>query len=297
MSGLGLFRLPRSASKYRKGILQTGFESKDQARAEDALRARWLERPSLLKSKLVDQGAAAKLAARLTRSAQSNAFPKSLSCARFMRKKRLAVVSSIWALVHEQAADPVNTVTIISGKWTTSPESLMQLDPRKLLNGLRTDLNRCGAAKADGGLIGFLHGEFEPNRRLYQPHCHLVATGEMSDVLDQLRDLDKYQPVRGNDLDAIPIASPVRIQRRPLSNMPLPLTYLLKSYWPSRWVSDLRPDGSYDRKYDSARIPEPYHSQALLWLDQWGLKDITLMMGMFVSKDGLKLRIPVLGRK
>lgn len=293
MSGLGLSRLPRSASKYRKGILQTGFESKDQARDEVALRARRLKCPATSKSDLVDQDAAAKLAKKLKRSAKSAKFPRSLACARFMRKQRLNVISSLWAMVHEQSAAPVHTATVISGKWTTRPEDLMQLDPRKLLNGFRTDLNRCGAGDAEGALIAFVHGEFEPNRRLYQPHCHLLAIGEMSDVVDRLRDLDKYQPVRGDNLDTVPIACPVRIDRQPLSNMPLPLTYLLKSYWPSRWVSDVRPDGSFDRQRGGSRMPEPYHSQALLWLDQWCLKDITLMMGMFVSKDGLTLRNPL----
>lgn len=293
MSGLGLTRLPRSAARYRNGILQTGFESKDQARAEVALRARRLKCPAVSKSDLIDQDAAAKLAKNLKRSAKSAKFPRSLACPRFMRKQRLGVISSLWAMAHEQSAVPVHTATVISGKWTTTPEDLRQLDPRKLLNGLRTDLNRCGAVGADGALIAFLHGEFEPNRCLYQPHCHLLAIGEMSDVVDRLRELDKYQPVRGDNLDTIPIACPVRIQRRPLSNMPLPLTYLLKSYWPSRWVSDLHPDGSYDRQRNTARISEPYHSQVLLWLDQWSLKDITLMIGMFVSKDGLKLRNPV----
>lgn len=293
MPGLGLTRLPRSAAKYRKGILQTGFESKDQARAEVALRARRLKCPAASKSNLVDQDAAAKLAKKLKRSAKSAKLPRSLACPRFMRKQRLNIISSLWALVHQQSSVPAHTATVISGKWTTRPEDLGQLDPRKLLNGLRTDLNRCGAAGADGALIAIIHGEFEPNRSLYQPHCHLLAIGQMSDVVDQLRNLDKYQPVRGDNLDTIPIACPVRIQRQALSNMPLPLTYLLKSYWPSRWVSDLRPDGSYDRQSGIARIPEPFHTQALLWLDQWSLKDIILMMGMFVSKDGLKLRRPI----
>lgn len=293
MSGLGLSQLPRSAPKYRRGILQTGFESKDRARAEDALRARRLECPAASKSDLLDGDAAAKLAKRLRRSAKSAKFPRSLACARFMRKHRLNLISSLWAMAHEQAAGPVQTATVISGKWTTRPEDLMQLDPRKLLNGLRTDLNRCGAGDAEGALIAFVHGEFEPNRQLYQPHCHLLVVGDMTDALDRLRTLDKYKPVRGDDLETIPIACPIRIDRRSLSNMPLPLTYLLKAYWPSRWVSDVRSDGSYDRQQGTARMPEPYHSQILLWQDQWSLRDITLMMGMFVSKDGLKLRNPL----
>lgn len=295
MSGLGISQLPKSASKYRKGILETDFESIDQARAEDALRARRLKSPANSKSDLLDQDATAKLAKRLKRSATSAKFPRSLASARYFRKQRLDVISPLWALAHHQSAAPINAATVISGKWTISPEDLMDLDPNKLLNGFRSDLNRCGAGEADGALIAFLHGEFEPNRRLYQPHCHLLAFGGMSNVLVRLRDLEKYKPVRGDEPGTLPIARPIQIEFRSLSNMPLPLTYLLKSYWPSRWVSDLRPDGSYDRQHGTARITEPYHSQVLLWHDLWRLEDVSLMMGMFASKDGLKLRNPIRG--
>jgi hypothetical protein len=210
-----------------------------------------------------------------------------------MRKQRLNVVSSIWALLHEQATAPFHVATVISGKWTTSPDKLMRLDPRKLLGGFRTDLNRYGGGVGNGALIAFPHGEWEPNRGLYQLHCHVLAIGDALDALDRLRTLDKYKRVRGDEFGTIPIAKPIQIERRSLSNMPLPITYLLKSYWPSRTVSEVHPDGTFDRQQKTARMPEPYHSQVLLWQDQWCLKDMTLMMGMFVSKDGLRLRNPI----
>jgi len=36
------------------------------------------------------------------------------------------------------------------------------------------------------------------------------------------------------------------------------------------------------------RIGEPHHSQALLWLNRWEIADLSLMVGLRVTKTGLR---------
>ncbi len=107
----------------------------------------------------------------------------------------------------------------------------------------------------------------------------------MIDVVDRLRNSRNYRSVRkGDELRSV---QRVRINRS-LTNLPAPLTYLIKRYWSARWEGVLG-DRAVRQSYPS-RIPEPRHSQLLLWLDQWSLKDMCLLMRLEVGSAGLRLR-------
>jgi hypothetical protein len=109
----------------------------------------------------------------------------------------------------------------------------------------------------------------------------------MIPVVDSLRTLPNYRSTRTlPNGEWSPVFRRVWIRRKPLFNLPDPLAYLVQSFWPSRpvYISD---DGKRRRVREKRRIPEPYHSQVLLWLDQWRLVDLTLMIGLRVTKSGL----------
>jgi len=74
--------------------------------------------------------------------------------------------------------------------------------------------------------------------------------------------------------------------RAPLTNMPAPATYVMQSYWPSR-AYFLDADGKERRVRRKRAIPEPYHSKLLLWMDRWEPKDLALLIGLRVTREGL----------
>ena len=179
------------------------------------------------------------------------------------------------------------TFTIIPEQWECTPEELSNVDPRRLLANFRTDLYGKGTAKASGWLFAFIHGEFDPVARVFRLHVHGFATGGMLAVLDRLRKMDNYRSVRKlPDGEWNPVYRRVWIRRKPLINLPSPLTYLVQAFWPSRPIY-ISKEGKRRRVRDKQRMPEPYHSQVLLWLDRWRLADLTLMVGLRVTKSGL----------
>ncbi len=183
--------------------------------------------------------------------------------------------------------------TIIPSSWEFTAEQLLAVNPILLLAALRTALYEMGAATATGWIFLGLHGEFDPKAKVYRLHVHGIAYGGMAQVVDRLRSLPNYATSRWlPDGSPSPVYRRVRMTRKRVNRLPRPLTYLVQSYWPARalWVSE---DGRRRRARRKRRLPEPYHSQVLLWLDKWSIDDLTLMIGLRVTKNGLTQTKPV----
>lgn len=183
--------------------------------------------------------------------------------------------------------------TIIPASWEFTAEQLLAVNPVLLLAALRTALYEMGAATATGWIFLGFHGEFDPVAKVYRLHVHGIAYGGMVQVVDRLRTLPNYKTSRLlPDGSPSPVYRRVRMTRERVNRLPRPLTYLVQSFWPARalWVSE---DGRRRRARQKRRIPEPYHSQVLLWLDKWSIDDLTLMIGLRVTKNGLTQTKPV----
>lgn len=284
MGRLSISSLPYPPETYRISRLTDGpsgrpiFETRMDTRAEDCHRATSLAK-AVSQHPSDDPTAALDLARRLA-SAQS-CDRRTLASSRYMRRVRLRLIGALWPLIARGPWTPneVSSFTAIPRGWSFSPGTLETADPQKLLSRLRSQLNRAGAKDADGFLIAHLHGECEPQDRRYQLHAHGIAAGGMIAVLDRLRATPSYTSdglVRGR----------MHISRKPLRDIPYPLGYPFKSYWPCRRIGMVGGEGLIKRQRGHHRIPEPYHSQVLLWLDRWSASDLTLLMNLRVGRDG-----------
>lgn len=262
---------------------ELGFEAKSASKAEDQLRSRLLRSTASRYQDLIDVDRAADLARRLE-SPGWKAQGWSGASSRHMRRFRRRFISALWQLTRESpwSSESWSTFTAISRSWEFTPRNLHTVNPQLLLEGFRGQLRRAGCGLADGALIACIHGEFEPLRQVYQLHLHGLASGEMVEIIDRLRRLPSFKsgPV---------ITSPIRISRQPLEAMPYPLGYVCKSYWPCRRIGPVGADNLIKRERNARRIPEPFHSQVLLWLDEWQIEDLTLLVNVRVGRNGFVL--------
>jgi hypothetical protein len=183
--------------------------------------------------------------------------------------------------------------TIIPKSWEVTADKLPATNPKLLLKALLAALYRCGANNAKGWIFAGLHGEWDSIGKVYRLHVHGFADGELVGVIDRLRELPNYETRRYLDDGSLnPVYRRVRVSRKPLEHLPLPITYRLQSYWPAKAlvISD---DGKRVRARRKKRIVEPQHSQVLLWLDRWSISDLTLMVGLRVTRTGLIQTKPV----
>lgn len=274
--------------RYRPSLAQpteTGaqFESVEACEIEDRLRQRSITRAARLgtQARLYDADRARRLAARLNYKAGSRRPPRSLCCSLYMRRVRDRIFSHLYLLT-ATSRHRVTTFTAVKRGWEFSPEQLLAVDPDKLLCGFLSDLNRRGASEADGWLIGFMHGEYETPEGIFRLHLHGIVAGGMINVLDRLRNGPNYNHRPGDN-----VRFRLRIARKRLSNLPYSLAYCLKSYWPWKHVVDSPHGRRRTRRHK--RIPEPYHTLVLLFLDHHSINDLVVMKHLRVAGGGLSL--------
>jgi hypothetical protein len=175
-----------------------------------------------------------------------------------------------------------------TGLWVPA-SNLGNADPNLMMRRLASDLDRSGITGASGYLLAGLHAEFDIRREGYDFHYHLVAGGGKAKALKNLRRMPKYSAPRTEPWEQGLSERPrVRISRKHLTNLPDPLLYVIQSIFPHR-PTKLHADGSVTRSKNRYRIPEPYHTELLLWLDHWSISDITLLNGLRVTCAGFEL--------
>jgi hypothetical protein len=292
MGGLGLKDLALPPDRFRvdkrtrnpDGVIR--FETVADSRREDARRERGLTR-TIARGILdpAEVARARRLQEELERSAKTGELSQSLASHLFMRWLRLRIAGHLWKLMRLRSQN--TTVTIIPRRWEFTPEQLEGVDPRKLMRAFRTDLYRAGIKELDGWLFAYLHGEFDPNAKLYRLHMHIACSKAVVPVLDRLRTMGSYKSTRLlPDGSPSPVFRRVWVRRKRLEKMPDPVTYVVQSFWPSRPIY-IDENGNRSRLRQKGAIREPYHSQILLWLDRWTIQDLTLRVGLKVTRKGL----------
>ena len=287
MARLPITDLPLPMPRYRpdraRPCIRTrhSFETLEDAHAEDLFRARSIRTACWSADAPLDRDAALALADRLERSGSGEVEFESMASKVYMGRQRIAIGGALWKLAanHPDA----RTFTVAPRGWVYTAEELLRLNPSDLINSIRSALNRVGAGKTSGFLIFSIHGEFDASSGLFYLHVHGLADSPMLAAIDRLRKRPKYRRRRSKGEKR----TRVRLGRIALTNLPYPLTYIYQSSWPKRWRGEI--DGVEYRGGKRHRIPEPYHTILLLWLDRWSLRDITLMMGMSVRRNGLTL--------
>lgn len=292
MSGKSLANLPPPPAEYRAdrttyradGLIT--FETRKEAYLEDMVRACLVKKQAPGFGKR-DCKAALLLASKLASQAVGEDTYDSPASALATRRTRLKLVAEVWKILDGTPQDQVATATLIKRGWCIAADSLADCDPRALLAQLRADIRRTEAFKPGGFLIAGLHADFEPNEQRYQLHAHLLAKGSAIEAVDRLRHMSRYRSSSSDD-DDDHVRQRVRLSWTPLTNLPDPITYLFQPFWPSRWIGT-SPEGESIRQRIKARIPEPYHTEWLLWMDRWRFDDLVLLMGARIGREGLVL--------
>ncbi|HEV7252001.1 MAG TPA: hypothetical protein VGN97_02725 [Mesorhizobium sp.] len=306
LSGRSALRSPKAADQRSTPCCcigaaqsnQSAFETADEAQAEDRFRAKglrmvlpqhgpagWLKmrhvhwlakwRASGQTMPPLDYEAGWALVAALEADLRGGLPPRTLASSLSMRSIRQAVVEGMLTGFEPYSNEQLRTFTLLNQNWVFTPEALDGVHAARLVRQLRTHLHRAGVLDLPCPLIAFLHGEFDPVAGVFVLHFHGATTAPKAQALHELKGKWGYVKSRTR-------AAPVRC--RPVRDRARQFSYLLKSYWPSRGVRDQ--DGVLMRDRKGHRIPEPFHSQVLLWLDRHNLADITLMNDCWSPRSG-----------
>jgi hypothetical protein len=285
MPRLTLSELPMPARAYRIDLVPGyEFETLADTQKEDAKRRRRLlshhGRPT------AEKEARDVLAERLLCTKEE--APKSLASAVGMRDLRRRLIGGLLPLCED---GPGYHATLMPRGCAVTPDGLKDVDPKNEAQWLRMALRRCGVtAETQGWIYGYLEGEYNPATGMIQLHWHLIICGEaMRQAVERLRGHSRFRRVVGgaNNPDGIDVR--IEVKRLWQAALPLVIGYTTKVAWFSKWRT-IDTDGRPKSQRQKCRIPEPVHSQVLLWLDQWTVGDMALLVNLHVTKKGLTPR-------
>jgi len=164
-----------------------------------------------------------------------------------------------------------------SPAWIVPADRLFEVDAVKLLEQLRIDLTRKGGVPKYGWAFFGLHGAYFEATDHYHIHAHGLVSGEMIERCLALKaNKMKYGPRRNGRSPASESgATPVEFIHEAPKDLWRQTAYRFQSFWPV---------GGKERRN---RIPEPRHSQWLMWMDRYQPSDLCLMIGLRVEQGKL----------
>lgn len=291
---LGDLPKPKLANRIDRQTRRSDGElailSRARAQAEDKTRIKALGRTSGLSP---DEAVMAEdLRNRMKRAVDVGKVPETLASSDTHRKEIIPILSHLWKLIEENPYLPIAMVTFRPRRMLVETDDLLEKSPFKLKRQLRNHLDRAGVTQTPGFLLAGLDAEFDANRGnngVFDFHFHGIAGGEKIAALEGLREFEPYDNARIDPLEQdMKESCRLKIQEE-LVDMPTPLVYSLKSWFPHR-PTFLQPDGTRDRSERKQRMPNPYLQLWLMWMDKWAIDDLVLTNGLEVTKYGFRIR-------
>jgi len=123
------------------------------------------------------------LAEKLDYTKHGAECPQTLASCGYMRDQRIRVVGGMWKLSKSSEFGAPSVFTAIARGLEIPGKALNSINPQSICAAFRSDLNRSGAVEANGYLIAFLDGEYEPNTDVWRLHFHGLVAGEMRHVM------------------------------------------------------------------------------------------------------------------
>jgi len=285
MPRLSLEHLPRPRRRNNIArIAGSRFETEDAAQKEDQVRVRRL-RANAGRTK-AEQAECSHLADQIEEVGPAN--PTTLTSKVAMRAIRLQMAGELLRLCRGKRT---YFVTLIPRGLSIAPDDLPGFDPKKENQKLRVTLNRAGASsRNEGWIFASLEGEYNPATGMVQIHYHLIVVGDgMVGAIKRLRQQPRFKRKMGtrNNPDGVKMRIQVKRVRR--SRLHRAINYAIKGTWYQKW-RDEGADGARKTQKCRGRIQEPTGSKVLLWLDRWKVGDMTMMLNLWVGKNGLTPR-------
>jgi hypothetical protein len=208
--------------------------------------------------------------------------PQTFASSAYMRRFRLRFVGAVLKLIRDDPAAQISVVTIIPRDWRIPGRALPAVKPKQYLERFRQQLVRAGLKDADGWMIAFLHGVYDPSHDAYELHLHLVVTDGLIPLINKLRALPSYRP--SDPAQAGHIRQPIRVQ--PLANPARRVSYYLaQSFWPSK--PSYQKNGVWRRSRRRQRIPDPRLAEWLMWIDRLSFSDLLMLRGCRLGDGSL----------
>jgi hypothetical protein len=141
---------------------------------------------------------------------------------------------------------------------------------------------RAGVSRAAGWAYLVLDTEYIEHLDAYAFHAHVATKGAVAGVVSNLRERRAFDW----ESAAHGLAKrPIQLKRVLMGQEARTINYLVKTFHGKRvYVEE---NGEYVRTGRRVAIPEPRHSEYLMWLSRWKIEDFVLGVHLYFSTDRL----------
>jgi|GEM_PF-5273432 len=209
--------------------------------------------------------------------------PRNMASARTKRSWKLVFVGQLSWLIARQGKK-LWLCTGMPYGWLIPATELPDADPRRLREQLRAVFNRAKLGQAGGWAYFVLDIEYIEHLNAYSFHVHGIATSRIARRFRALRDRPKFRWPEGSI--GAP-RRPIQVKRINRGEGARVANYLPKTYFGCRVYRLER--GQYIRTAKRVRIPEPRHSEMLLWLARWSIDDFVLPVNLYFGQGQLEV--------
>jgi hypothetical protein len=174
--------------------------------------------------------------------------------------------------------------------WVVPCNQLDSFKPLTMFNTLRAQLKSVGFW-GKYPILGFIHGEFpDKHPRNFHVHAHLIIFYDSRPELEALLDKLKkrfYLPEHHHHKFTTPLLTrwltPGTHTKDDFLRI---LSYVAKAYWNRIYWYWSKKYQAWIRGKDG-RIPEPQHTQQLIWVDQFNPSQLRFLFGLKVVRHRL----------
>ncbi len=187
------------------------------------------------------------------------------ACPVCRRNDRKKCISSLVAEYDDpDAASRLSFVTLLRQEWEFPAGKLHLCKPRTITDRLRKQLQRMEFRRP---IFGGVDLSFDPDRKVWMVHLHLVVDGLTKEVEGKLRQL-------------YPASEHIR---KPVVVKSVDYTYGAFSYaiksFPNCRPSYTDKQGRANTPGKRRRVPEPHHTEFLLWVARFPIGDLKMVRG------------------
>ena len=262
---------PRPNAKFDL-IQAERFETVQQAKKEAGIRVAMLRKRLRLATTLPDNRPYRQAIRRLANCKGRKKPCTSMACPRCMRQQRRVFVGQVLEFAEREGYYKVAFTTLLAGRWKKADTRLEDLNPASMMVSLRYQLDQAGF-KGKLPIVGAVDVEYR--KGWFNAHFHLFILYRNEKLLSRCEKVLRKRFYNKHRHEGI--ERPMEIKRRDISDLDPDNTLLLIGYGlKGAWF---RVEAEAGRK-GRYRIPEPYFSRHLCWLDDRKLYELRFLYGV-----------------
>lgn len=189
---------------------------------------------------------------------------------------RSRVLGAAWKLLEATSNDQPKVFELRSPWWKIDPDGVESMCQKDMMGYLAQDIDACGGDEASGYFMSFLNTEYNHNEERFTWFVRGIACGEMLNVLNALRYVERFWSYEGQ-------RPGVWVAGDPLTDIPSTVQWLFEPHYSYAYYGPVGNDGRIlGENFNSSCY---LYKDLLAFSDAYEIDDVCILRNLRVSDD------------